>query len=356
MTVLAVLAVCFSGSLLAAEPAWPAFHGPKADNISTDTGLLKTWPEGGPKLLWRAEDIGNTEFPGYSGVVIADGRVFTTGNVKVDGDEKDEKKAHSFLFALDFKTGKELWRYDNGPGWTDGPKFPGDRNTPTIDGNRVYAFSALGMLACVEAESGKEIWKRNLREEADATLPNWAYAESPVVDGDLIVCWPGGKKASVMALNKRTGEVVWTTPSIDEVAGYATMIAFEQDGLRIYANMTQRGFLAVNAKNGEKLFYHKHPAKYDINATMPYYFDGKILLSSGYGTTGTVLLKLTVDGENASVEQIWHQKKLDNQHGLSFWTVTYTGRPIITGVAFGCVSSSKTAKSLGKTGESVKAA
>lgn len=288
---------------------WPVFHGPKGDNFSAETGLLKSWPENGPKLLWTASGIGNTEFPGYSGVVIANEIAYTTGNVK-QGD--DDKKANSCVFALDAKTGKKLWQYDNGPGWTG--HYPGDRSTPTVDGDRVYAFSARGMLVCLEAKSGKEIWKRDLFKEYDANLPVWAYAESVVVDGDKLICWPGGKKASAVALDKKTGREIWTSPGSSMVAGYATTLIFEHEGIRIYANTNQFGFLAIRADNGERLFFYEHKTSYDINATMLYYQDGKILISSGYGS-GTELLKLTIKDGKASVEQIWQEKKLDNQHG-----------------------------------------
>lgn len=294
-------------ALLATD--WPVFHGPKGDNISTETGLLNSWPKDGPTLLWQAKDIGNTEFPGYSSVTIADGIAYTTGNVK---QNDNDKAVNSVVFALDTKTGKELWKYDNGPGWTG--HYPGDRSTPTVDDGRVYAFSSRGMLVCLDAKTGKEFWKRDLIKEYEATLPVWAYAESPVVDGDKLVCWPGGKKASVVALNKKTGETLWETPGFDSVSGYATMAVFEHGGLRAYANMNQHGLLIVRADNGKRLLFYEHKTAYDVNATMPYYKDGKILISSGYGS-GTELLELSVDGDKASIKQIWQEKKLDNQHG-----------------------------------------
>lgn len=290
----------------ASELSWPVFHGLQGDNISKETGLLKTWPSGGPKLLWKAKELGDTEYPGYSGAVIAQGRVFTTGNKTVGNS------VHSFVFALDESGGEILWSYDNGPAWTG--HYPGDRSTPTLDGDRLYAFSAQGRLACLDLESGREKWARSLRKEAEAELPKWAYAESVVVDGEKLICWPGGKKIAVLAMDKMTGKTIWSTPGSESVAGYATTAIIEQDGLRIYANMNQKGLLAVDAQDGRKLFFYDHQTQYDINATMPYYQDGKILISSGYGS-GTELLRLTVSGKNASVEPIWREKKLDNQHG-----------------------------------------
>ncbi len=299
------------GGLHAAEPSWPVFHGPKGDNISPDTGLLKSWPEGGPKLLWKADKIGTTEYPGYSSVVIGDGCVFTTGNVKMGSGDKP---ANDFVYCLDLKTGKELWKYDNGPGWTG--HYPGDRSTPTLDGDRLYALSADGMLTCLKAKSGEKIWACNVRKEYDAALPKWAYAESVVVDGDKVVCWPGGKKASVVAFNKLDGMVIWETPGSDELAGYGTMLIFEMGGRRIYVSTTQHGFLFVDAKTGENLLFYEHKTQYDINATIPY-FDaktGKMFLTSGYGT-GSELIQLKLADGKLTAEQLWANKKFDNQHG-----------------------------------------
>ncbi|MDR0869851.1 MAG: PQQ-like beta-propeller repeat protein [Planctomycetaceae bacterium] len=302
----------FSSSVVfAAGPEWNVFHGPKGDNISPDTGLLRQWGEGTPKLLWKNDKIGDTEFPGYSGAVFADGKIFTSGNVKQDGEEK---KAHEFIYALDLN-GKELWKYDNGPGWTG--HYPGDHSTPTFDGGKVYAFSPQGQLVCLDANTGKEIWKRQVKEEADAKLPNWGYAESPVVDGEKVIVCPGGKKVAVYAVDKLTGKTIWETPGNGDLAGYATVKVVEQDGLKIYFTMNQNKLLGIRAKDGKKLIEYDHPTQYDINATMPYYKDGKVLITAGYGDqgTGAKLLKLTVKGDEASVEQIWHEKKLDNQHG-----------------------------------------
>jgi outer membrane protein assembly factor BamB len=165
----------------AQEPSWTILHGPNRDNVSPDTGLLKAWKEDGPPLLWKNSTVGNTDNPGYSSVTVAEGRVFTAGNATTPAPPKEGNNnsppvegGHSAqqnvgvvarVYALDEKTGKELWHYDNGSGWTLGGHFPGERSTPTIDGNRVYAYSAMGRLACLEAATGKEIWAKNLKDE-----------------------------------------------------------------------------------------------------------------------------------------------------------------------------------------------
>ena len=309
--VLCLVALLFYQTVIVAEPSWTVFHGLNRDNVSSETGLLKSWKEEGPSLLWKNDTIGNTEFPGYSSVTVSEGRVFTSGNVKT-GDS--DQVANAYVFALNEKTGKEIWRYDNGTAWTDKGKFPGERSSPTIDGNRIYAFSAVGRLACIEAATGKEIWARNLREEYAAELPVWAYAESPVIDGNKIVCWISGEKAAVVALDKMTGKTLWTTPSTGQRGNYSSMTLFDHGGQRIYVNMNQAGVLAVNGETGKQLFAIPYKTEWDVMATIPYFFDGKLFVISGYGT-GSKLFKLNVNGTTITPEEIWAESKFDNMHG-----------------------------------------
>ena len=291
--------------------AWVNLHGPKRDNISPETGLRKSWAAGGPPLLWKNSDIGSTEFPGYASVTVSEGRVFTAGNVKTG---ETDQNAHVYVFALNERTGKELWRYRNGAAWTDTGKFPGERGTPTVDGDRVYAFSAVGRLACLKVATGEEIWAKDLRTEYDAELPNWAYAESPFVEGNKVVIWIGGKKASVVALDKMTGKMIWETPSTGHTGNYASMTVFDYAGQRIYANMHQKGLIAVNAETGAQLFTFPHETSWDVMATTPYFFDGKLFVTSGYGT-GAKVYRLTVNGNTITPELAWENKDFDNQHG-----------------------------------------
>ncbi|GHT26488.1 polyvinylalcohol dehydrogenase [Planctomycetales bacterium] len=305
--------LCFT--LSAAEPSWTAFNGVNHDNVSAETGLLKSWGENGPKLLWKADGIGNTEFPGYASVVISEGIIYTAGNVQIDGG------VSSAVFALDEKTGKQLWTFNNGDGWNTKTLFPGERSTPTVDGKYLYALSSVGQLACLDAKTGKEIWKRNLREEYIAQLPQWAYAESPLVDDNKVIVWVGGTKASVVALDKLTGKTVWETPTEplkeggNEIGNYATMNVFDYQGIRFYINMTQKGMLAVDGKTGKRLFYHPYEVQHDINANTPRYIgDGKLLVISG-NSKGAELLQLNVDSGKVSVKSLWQQQKFDCFHG-----------------------------------------
>jgi len=305
---------CHLTPLHAAEPGWMNFGGPNRDNVSSETGLLKSWKEGEPLLLWTNKEVGNTEFPGYASVTVAEGRVFTGGNVRTG---ETDQEANAFVFALNEKTGKEIWRYDNGTAWTDKGLFPGERGTPTIDGNRIYAYSSTGRLACIEATTGKPIWAKNLREEYVATPPTWGYAESPFVDGNKVIIWIGGEKATAVALDKMTGKEIWATPSTERRGNYASMIAFNYGNLRVYVNMDQAGVLAVNGKTGDILFDVPHKTEWDVMATTPYFFGGdKLFFTSGYGTGAKLVrLELTDGGKTIMPKEVWADPKFDNMHG-----------------------------------------
>jgi outer membrane protein assembly factor BamB len=303
----AVLLLC--STVLVAESSWTVFHGPNRDNVSSETGLLKSWKEEGPPLLWKVNTIGTVETPGYAAVTSAEGRVFTAGNVETDQDTV------SRVFALDEKTGKEIWHYDNGTAWVDKGHFPGERATPTIDNDRVYVYSAVGRIACLEAAAGKEIWVRDLREEYAATPPVWAYAESPFVDGNKVLCWIGGEKAAVVALDKMTGKVIWETPGTGQRGNYCSMTPFSIGERRGYVSMNQSGVLAVDADTGAQLFAVPHKTDWDVMATTPYFFGGdKLFVTSGYGK-GAKLFKLNVSGNTITPEEVWKESKFDNMHG-----------------------------------------
>jgi len=293
-----ILALSISSVLSADEgPFWPRFHGPNADNKSTDTGLLKKWPEGGPELIWTTEGIGN----GYSGVTIADGTIYTAGDI---GE-------NTFVIAMDLD-GKIKWKYDNGPKWTR--SWGGSRGTPTIDDDRIYHQTAQGQLVCLEAKTGNKIWGINTNETFGTRKTYWAFAESVLIDGDNAIICPGGTEASMVAFNKMTGDVVWKTEETGDHHGYATPVLIEQDGLRIILTMTGQALIGVNADGGDLLFRFEFITKHNVNALMPIYHDGHILISSGYGN-GTKLLKLTVKDKTASVEEVWYTKELANHHG-----------------------------------------
>ncbi len=276
---------------------WPQFHGPRRDNISTETGLLKKWPEGGPQRLWTAQGIGH----GFATVAIVGGRIYTSGNI-------DEKTVVS---ALDLD-GRIVWQTETGPSWEK--PVPGTRSTPTIDEGRLYHLNPRGLVVCLDAESGKQLWTRDILKDFGSKNVTWAVSESLLIDGDRLICRPGGPRAAMVALDKLTGRTVWKSPSADgDLAGYSSPALAECGGLRILLALTDKAFIGVNADSGDLLWRFPHKTPFDENITMPVYHDGQVLISTR--TTGTVMLKIDVDGPEASVRELWRSDELDNQHG-----------------------------------------
>ena len=298
----AFAAVTLSTSTLFAAD-WTVFHGPKGDNKSPDTGLLKKWSEGGPKLLWKADFIGT----GFSGVTVADDRIYTAGNV---GET-------AMVFCLD-KDGKEIWRKDNGPAHTAERTYPGTRGTPTIDGDFLYDASALGQVTCFNAKTGDKVWSRNLMTDYEAPQPRWILGHSVVVEGDNIICMVGGEKALAVDLNKKTGESALLFPPATGNAptSYMTPYFFDFEGIRVLALMSNGTVEGYDAKTAKKLFSFPWRNRTGTNVTAPIYRAGHLFVSTGYayGAEGYKLTK-NADGTIAA-EKLWHIEPFDNHHGL----------------------------------------
>lgn len=277
-------------------PYWPQFHGPNRDNISTEDGLLNEWPENGPSLIWTAKGLGE----GYSSISIADGRIYTAGNIGGD----------TVITALDLE-GTIQWQIKNGTAWTG--SYPGTRGTPTIDGDFLYHESPHGNVICLDAKSGEKIWEVNVLDKYHASNIQWALSESLLVDGNYVICSPGGPQVSMVALDKRTGAVAWTAPSTDELSGYTSAILFEHGGLRIVTTLTSKSIIGVNADNGELLWRVGHGSDLPQSAVMPLFHDGHLLIITL--NWGTVKWKVLVSGQEASIEEVWHNEEFSNHHG-----------------------------------------
>jgi outer membrane protein assembly factor BamB len=208
----AVLAACRTAS---AED-WPQLHGPRRDNKSTETGLMKKWPEGGPEMVWTARGIGK----GYAGAAIVDGRLYTAGDI--DGK--------TVVSALDDHTGKIIWQTENGKAYT-GPT-PNARVVPTHDDGRLYHLGGGGDIACIDAESGRKLWTRNIVDELGCRPPIWGLADAPLVDGDRVIFCIGAPDVALAAFDKHTGKTYWKTTGIDAMRGYSAPILVDYDGLR----------------------------------------------------------------------------------------------------------------------------
>jgi outer membrane protein assembly factor BamB len=294
---LLIAGLCASAAVAA---DWPGWRGADRTGVSPETGLLKEWPKDGAKLLWKATGLG----AGYSSPAVVGDRIYTMGT----------RGKEEYVLALD-ADGKQVWEAKVGAIGKDGPpSYPGPRCTPTVDGDRVYALGSDGDLVCVDT-AGKEKWRKNLTKDFGGVRGRWAYAESPLIDGDLLVCTPGGPKTSLAALNKLTGEVVWTAevPEGGEAA-YASPVVAEAGGVKEYVQFLRNGVAAVSAKDGKFLWlFGREPTT--TNCSTPIVRDGYVFEShAGPGGNGCALLQLTAD--TPGYKEVYFKKKaLDNHHG-----------------------------------------
>jgi outer membrane protein assembly factor BamB len=295
-------AACLCAATLTYAADWPQWRGPNRDGISKETGLLQEWPKDGPKLLWQVRDIGS----GYSTPAVVGDRLYVLAN---------EGKDNEFVAALSVQDGKRVWSARLGKvGPNQGPQYPGSRGTPTVDGDVVYALGSDGDLACIEADSGKIRWQKNLRSEFEGKPGQWAYSESPLIDGDALVCTPGGSQATLVALNKATGDVLWKSPLTEaDQAGYASIIPLRRGSDKQYVQFLQKGVVGVDAKTGKFLWRYEGTAKGSpANIPTPVVHDDFVYSSTGRGGGG--LIKLKDDG---GVEQVYYSTKLPTAIGGS---------------------------------------
>ena len=277
---------------------WPQWRGPQRNGISKETGFRKEWPKQGPSLVWRTSDIGR----GYSTPAIAGERLYIMGSEGTDNE---------FVEALSLKDGKKIWSTRLG---TVGipkqqPNFPTARSTPTVDGAVLYALGSDGDLACVETASGRVKWKKSLRTDFGGKPGHWAYAESPLIDGDTLVCTPGGSEATLLALNKNTGDVLWKCPLPEkDDAAYSSPIVVEAAGVRQYVQLLQKGLVGVDAKTGKFLWRYAKPVSvYDANIPTPVAGDDVIYVGSA--GTGGGAVKLQAKNGGVQAESLYFSPK-----------------------------------------------
>jgi outer membrane protein assembly factor BamB/precorrin-6B methylase 2 len=275
---------------------WPQWRGPDRNSVSKETGLLKTWPENGPALAWKVTGLGS----GVASVAVAGERIFTLGKVE------DEER----LIALEEATGKKLWSVAIGAakkGESSLMRWLSQR-TPTVDGDRVYAITANGELACLNTSDGKVLWQKSYPQDFKGRTGGWGWCDKPLVDGDRLICTPGAKNALVVALDKKTGEIVWQCENPgDYIAAYGATVVAEVGGIRQYVAVFNRAIVGVAAKDGKLLWSYKETSNGTANSYTPLVRGDFVLCTSGY-STGMALIKLIAEEDKMRVEQVWFQK------------------------------------------------
>ena len=314
LTTLAVLASCLANAAdnppqLLKSADWPQWRGPDRSGRSPDVGLLKNWDASPPKLRWTAEGLGG----GYASVSLAAGRIYTSGNLA-------EGQA---VLCLDASDGKLLWSKTI----TDVvPRHghDGARCTPSIDGERLYAIASSGKIVCLRTVDGSIAWSRDFRTDwGGRMMSGWGFSESPLVDGDWVLCTPGAADAMIVALDKLTGKDVWQT-SVSNLgangkdgAGYSSIVISHGGGVKQYVQLVGRGVIGVRASNGKLLWNYNDVANSTANIPTPIVSGDYVFSSTGYREGGSALLKLSREGEGVKAEEVYYHPAnvLQNHHG-----------------------------------------
>jgi len=303
-----VIFLLTSATALAASAAsfdWPQWQGPDRNAISKERGLLKEWKNGGPPLAWEIKGLGG----GDSAPSIAAGRIFGMSN---RGDDE-------VIWALSEKDGKTLWVTRLGPAFQQqmpqGKEGPGC--TPTVDGEVLYVEGLGGELACVQVKDGKILWHRSLQNDFGGIVPTWSYRESPLIDGDKVICTPGGEDATLVALDKLTGKTTWKSqvPGSPKAA-YASAIAIDFNGQSEYVQFTLKALIGVAASDGKFLWrYNRCANSHGINISTPIYHDGQVFAASAYGAGGALVKLSKDDNGGIKAEEVYFTRKMQNHHG-----------------------------------------
>jgi len=286
-------------SLRAQSFDWPQWGGPDRNGVSKETGLLKQWPRSGPPVAWSATMLG----AGYGSVAVAGDRVFVQGM----------RNRQSVVTSLNRANGMLAWVRVIGPA-VDNDRGPGPRGTPSIDGDRLYALTENGDLACLRVADGTVVWQRNILKEFGGSNIGWLISESPLVDGSAVIVTPGGRGAGMVALDKMTGKTVWASKELSDEAGYASPIVADVQGVRTVMTLTSDAAVGVRASDGKLMWRYTSVANRTANITTPVYSDNKVFFSSAYGTGGA-LLGLRATGQEVRAQEIYFTREMQNHHG-----------------------------------------
>jgi outer membrane protein assembly factor BamB len=288
-----------SGHLAAQAAEWFQWRGPNRDGHSAETGLLQQWPSGGPRLIWKGSGAGTA----YSSFSASNGRLFTLG---ARGDTE-------FVMAFDAASGKKLWEVASGRRFRN-EMGDGPRSTPTVEGDRVYAFSGAGELAALDAATGKRVWTVNVVQTFGGETPYWGYSESPLILGDRIVLNAGGRRASIVAINKADGKTLWQAHN--DAAAYSSPMLLRTGSLAQVVFFTGSRALAVDPRDGRLLWSYNKVANSTANIATPIVRGTRVFLSSDYGT-GAALLEVKAAGNIAAATEVYFTRDMRNHHASS---------------------------------------
>ena len=306
-----------SGILTTSATEWPQWRGPNRDGVSDEVGLLKEWSPNGPKVLWKIS-LGE----GFSGISVSQGRVYTMFS----------KGNDEFVVCLDAADGQEIWRFRSDKNYHEGQGGNGPRATPTIDEDLLFTISAHGKLYALNAASGQEVWSHDLQKKFGSKMPRWGFSTSPLVEGELLIVEAGGKsKKSIVAFNKNSGDVIWS--SHNDKLGYSSPIAVTVQGVRQIICFTGTKLVSISPTDGTIYWTYPWKTGYDVNAATPVFIPpDKIFISSGYDKGAAVLQmrvfvspdddraatdQISEDQGRVRIKEIWKNRKMKNQFSSS---------------------------------------
>jgi outer membrane protein assembly factor BamB len=300
-----VIFACMGWNEFLFSEDWPAWRGPNRDGLCREKGLLKEWPKSGPPLAWKTTGIGE----GFSGPAVVGNMLYITGH-------KDGKQ---WVFALDIgKQGKQVWAADFGPVRHQGSGFPGTRATPTIDGDRLYVAGIAGELACMNIKDGKIIWQKDFVKDFGGAAPNWGFAESPLIDGELLICTPGGKENTMVALKKSDGSVAWRA-ALGDAADYSSVVKAKIGGVEQYGNVTHKGIIGVDSQTGKLLWRYGGMAvpegiRRGSNIATCIVSGDSVFAARAYNHGGG-RANIVRNGDKLEAQEAFFTEKLQNHHG-----------------------------------------
>jgi outer membrane protein assembly factor BamB len=265
------------------------------NGIYPDKGLLKTWPQSGPEILWTFQGLSE----GHSSPVFALGKIFVSTEI--------DKMGYIFILSMD---GKEMKRYPYGEEFTE--SWSGSRSTPVIDGDWLYMYSGFGVIYAFDALNGTLRWKKEMLKETDGKNITWGVTETLVVDGDKIYCSPGGKTQNIVALNRLNGNIIWSSPGVGDAAAYCTPLLVELGNRKLLVTMMASHIIGIDASNGKLLWSFEQPNQWSVHANTPIFTDNSLICTSGYGH-GTVRLNLNADG--SEITKAWFNEKMNSRMG-----------------------------------------
>lgn len=282
---------------------WPCWRGADRSGVSRDKGLLPAWPAEGPRLLWTIEDLGE----GYSAPSIVGDHVFVMGT---GGNDE-------LLLAYSAKDGKRLWSAKLGKmGDNKGPRYPGPKGTPSADGAKLYALGSDGDLVCASIRDGTIAWRKHLRTDFDGVPGSWGYSESVLIDGNTLVCTPGGRKAAILGLDKTSGRTLWqTTVEGTNAAGSSSPVVAQVGKTRLSVHFMAGGLVGVDVRTGKRLWSHTKNLGTMSAATPIVRGTDLFHTASSRSKGGDLLLRMTGDDKGVSISEVYLKRNVMNAHG-----------------------------------------